>query len=77
MAQTGDLKNLFPPGNTGLIQGVGMIDGHDGNSYVFQTPQDNSGKELSIGKISFTLSENGRHIESVSQGGIVIVPPEG
>ena len=67
MAQTGDLKNLFPPGNTGLTQGVGMIDGHDGKKYVFQTPQDNANQSLTIGTITFTLSENGKHIESVTQ----------
>ena len=64
---TGDLKDIFPPGNKGTSQGVGMIDGHDGKKYVFQTPNDNGGKELVVGStISFTIV-NGRHIEGVSQ----------
>ncbi|KJS05829.1 MAG: hypothetical protein VR77_07170 [Flavobacteriales bacterium BRH_c54] len=52
---TGDLKELFPPGNKGTSQGVGMIDGHDGKKYVFQTPNDNSGQELVLGPISFNV----------------------
>ncbi|PCJ24589.1 MAG: hypothetical protein COA97_09410 [Flavobacteriales bacterium] len=67
MAQDGDLKNLYPPGNNGTSRGVGMIDGDDGKNYVFQTPTDNNNHELALGSISFTLSENGKHIESVSQ----------
>lgn len=63
---TGDLKELFPPGNKGTSQGVGMIDGHDGNKYVFQTPNDNGGKELVLGPISFNVI-NGRFIDSVTQ----------
>ena len=64
---TGDLKELFPPGNKGTSQGVGMIDGHDGNKYVFQTPGDNGGKELVVGStISFNVV-NGRFIDSVTQ----------
>ncbi|HEY9081861.1 MAG TPA: hypothetical protein VIN73_00890 [Vicingaceae bacterium] len=63
---TGDLKELFPPGNKGTSQGVGMIDGHDGKKYVFQTPNDNSGQELVLGPISFNVV-NGRFIDSVTQ----------
>ncbi|NCP46485.1 MAG: hypothetical protein COW67_05255 [Flavobacteriales bacterium CG18_big_fil_WC_8_21_14_2_50_32_9] len=63
---TGDLKQLYPPGNKGTTQGVGMIDGHDGNKYVFQTPNDNGGKELVLGSISFNIV-NGRFIDSVTQ----------
>lgn len=63
---TGKLTQLFPPGNTGTAQGVGMIDGDDGNKYVFQTPGDNNGKALVEGSISFNVV-NGRFIDSVTQ----------
>ena len=64
---TGKLENLFPPGNNGTAQGVGMINGHDGNKYVFQTPGDNNGQALRENcDISFNVV-NGRFIDSVSQ----------
>lgn len=66
-AATGNLKNIFPPGNNGSTRGVGMIDGHDGNKYVFRTPGDNGGKELIIdATISFNVV-NRRLIDSVTQ----------
>ncbi len=52
-----------------------MIDGDDGNSYVFQTPDNNNGKVLTCpGRITFTVV-NGRHIDSVTQD--VEAPPGG
>lgn len=63
----GNIKNLFPPGNDGKQQGVGMIDGDDGNSFVFQTPRDNNNQALVVGPCSYELDPNGKHIESVSQ----------
>jgi hypothetical protein len=62
----GNLDNLFPPGNNGTSHGVGMITGNDGKHYVFQTPSDNDGQVLTLGPISFVVT-NGRHIDSVSQ----------
>ncbi|MEX2341181.1 MAG: hypothetical protein WD605_02570 [Candidatus Paceibacterota bacterium] len=66
-AATGELKNMFPPGNNGTVRGVGMIDGHDGNKYVFQTPRDNGGQELKEGDEVFFEPGNGRTAHSVAQ----------
>jgi CspA family cold shock protein len=66
-AATGDLTNIFPPGNKGTARGVGMIDGHDGNKYVFRTPGDNDGKELKEGDEVFFEPGNGRKVHSVTQ----------
>ena len=66
-AATGNIKDIHPPTNDGTRNGVGFIDGDDGNTYVFHTPRDNSGKVLAEGDlVFFTLSENGKRIESVS-----------
>lgn len=66
-AATGTLKNIFPPGNKGAVRGVGMIDGHDGNKYIIQTPVDNGGQELNEGdEVSFELG-NGRTVRSITQ----------
>ena len=66
-AQTGNIKDIHPPTNDGTRNGVGFIDGDDGKKYVFHTPEDNNGELLTVGSIVFfTLSENGKHIESVS-----------
>lgn len=63
----GDLKDVFPPGNNGTSNGVGIIVGEDGNQYVFQTPRDNNNQVLTVNSpIYFTLV-NGKHVESVSQ----------
>ena len=57
---TGDLKNVYPPGNKGTAYGVGIIAGDDGNIYVFQTPQDNGGMALEIGNKIFFELDNGQ-----------------
>lgn len=72
MAQGGVLDELYPPGSTGVVNGVGMITGNDGKKYIFQTPGDNNNQPLTKGvAITFTVT-NGRHIESVSQKPIIM-----
>jgi cold shock CspA family protein len=66
-ATGGVLKNMFPPGNKGTSQGVGMIDGHDGNKYVFHIPGGNGGTELTEGDEVFFELGNGRKVHSVTQ----------
>lgn len=63
----GNLDELFPPGNKGTSQGVGMITGSNGDHYVFQTPKDNNGKALTIGQKIYFDVVNGGHIENVRQ----------
>lgn len=65
-AATGDLKNMFPPGNNGTSKGVGVVVGEDGTRYVFQTPRDNNGEVLLEGQtVEFTLNKN-RHITNLT-----------
>ena len=64
-AQQGTIKDLFPPGNNGQIQGVGIIDGDDGNHYVFKTPEDNNGASLTEGQLVTFDVTNGRHATNV------------
>ena len=57
MAAQGKLTNLFPPGNTGVAHGVGLISPMDASGaltgppfHVFQTPSDvESGQVLEEG----------------------------
>ena len=66
-AQSGNIKDMYPPGNDGLSHGVGIIEDANGDKFVFQTPQANNGEVLTEGNIVFfTLSENGKRVESVS-----------
>jgi len=60
-AAIGILNNLHPPGNNGTTRGVGVIVTEDGTQYKFQTPQDNNGAVLKVGRtISFDLNESGK-----------------
>ena len=64
----GVIHDLHPPHNDGTHKGTGMIEGDDGSSYVFQTPDDNNGELLNASDaIFYTLSDDGQHIASVSQ----------
>ncbi len=66
-AQSGNIKDIHPPTNDGTRNGVGFIDGDDGKKYVFHTPRDNNGEVLTVGQpVFYTLTANGKHIESVS-----------
>jgi len=67
MAQTGSIKNMFPPTNNGTKRGAGMIDGGDSPDKVFQTPGDNNGMILSVGQtVTFEVDEHG-NITSITQ----------
>ena len=65
-ALRGKGTNLFPPMNDGKINGVGMIDGDDGNNYVFKTPGDNNGETLTEGSIIYFDLDDKGNISSVS-----------
>ncbi len=83
MAQTGNGTNLFPPMNDGSANGVGMIDGHDGNKYIFQTPEgvrsasDGSGLDMS-GVVYFdVLHGNTAHNVSHENPDVGGIPDDG
>lgn len=67
IAAKGIITQLHPPMGGGIHKGVAMITGDDGTSYIAKTPQDNESEILTVGGVVFfSLSENGKHIKSVS-----------
>ena len=68
LSADGIIEELHPPDNDGTHNGAGMIEGDDGSSYIFHTPEDNNGELLNASDaIFYTLSDDGQHIASVSQ----------
>ena len=66
-AQSGDITTIHPPGNDGTRQGVAFIEGDDGSFHVAHTPRDNNDEVLTVGQpVFYTLTANGKHIESIS-----------
>jgi len=65
---TGDLKEMFPPGNNGTEVGTGKIVS-ERIFYDFVTPTANNDQELTLEKpVSFTLDDEGVVTNVVQEG---------
>ncbi len=57
-ASNGSVKSLYPPKNKGLTSEIGIIEGNDGNTYVFKISTDNDSSEFNIGDlVSFEIDK--------------------